>query len=198
MSEAANEKVETHYPAPDEHEQVSHRHTLTMIVRDRAGTMARVVGLFSARNYNIDSISASNIDPQRGLSSITIITFGTEKVIRQITKQLERLVNVYCVTNVSGSKDRVLREMALIKVRADGERRLEVLTIANSFEAKIVDAAHNSVIIQITAPPQKVNSFIDLLRPLGIIDIVKSGPAGMINADISPLEMIMSEDIVEE
>jgi len=193
-----NEQTETldsHYPVLSENEdEVVHRHTLTMVVRDRAGTMARVVGLFSARSYNIDSISASNIDQDKELSSITIITHGTNRVVSQIKCQLERLVNVFYVTDVTGSKDRVLRELALIKVRATGEKRLEVLTIANSFHANIVDAVLDTVIIEMTGAPLKVNAFIELLRPLGVIDVVKSGPAGMVNDSQSPIENIMSEE----
>jgi len=189
------EKAETHYPAynEDEYEEI-HHHTLTMIVRDRAGTLARVVGLFSARSYNIESISASNIDQENELSSITVITCGTEKVVKQIISQLERLVNIYSVTDVSASKDRVLRELALIKLKATGEKRLEALTIANSFHANIVDAAADTVIIEMTGAPRKVDTFIDVLRPLGVIGVVKSGPAGMINEASSPLEKIMNEE----
>ena len=193
--EKTADPAETHYPAPDLNEDdIPHHHTLSLIVRDRVGAMARIVGLFSARNYNIDSINASNIDKERGLSSITIVTYGSNKVIRQIKKQLERLIDVAHVTEVSASKDRVMRELALIKVRATGEKRLEALTIANSFHAQIVDAAQDTVIIQITGAPRKVSAFIDMLRPLGVIDVVKSGAAGMINSAQSPLERIMAEE----
>lgn len=195
MTEQKQNAAASHYPAFDESAaEQSHRHTLTMVVRDRAGTMAKVVGLFSARSYNIDSISASNIDHDRELSSITIITNGTDRVVRQIISQLERLVNVFYVTNVTESKDRVLREMALIKMRATGEKRLEALTIANSFHANIVDASKDAFIIEIMGAPQKLNSFIELLRPLGVIDVVKSGPAGMVNTPDSLLEHISSEE----
>ena len=115
-------------------------------------------------------------------------------MVRQIISQLERLVNVFYVTNVTESKDRVLREMALIKMRATGEKRLEALTIANSFHANIVDAAQDAFIIEMMGAPQKVDSFIDLLRPLGVIDVVKSGPAGMVNTSDALLEHISSED----
>lgn len=189
-----DEKSVMHYPAFDESEDdVIHRHTLTMVVRDRAGTMARVVGLFSARSYNIDSISASNIDQEKEISSITVITHGTNKVVEQIKRQLERLVNVFHVTDVSASKDRVLRELALIKVRAVGADRLEVLTIANSFHANIVDAIEDTVIIEMVGAPQTVRTFVDVLRPLGVIDVVKSGPAGMVNSSDSLVEDITSE-----
>ncbi len=197
MTIVEDKKLEqkTHYPVLEEDEKdVVHRHTITMVVRDRAGTVARVVGLFSARNYNIDSISASNIDRENELSSITIITHGTDRVIGQIKNQLEKLVNVFHVTDVTGSKDRVLRELALIKVRATGEKRLEVLTIASSFHANIVEAFEDTVIIEMVGAPQKVNTFIDVLRPLGVIDVVKTGPAGMINTAQSKIEYIIKGD----
>jgi len=185
--------IASHYPAAEDENPETHGHTLTMVVRDRAGTLAKIVGLFSARSYNIDSISASNIDSDHELSSITITTNGSDKVLNQIQAQLERLVNVYCVSDVSGSKDRVIRELALIKVRATGEKRMEALSIANSFHANIVDASKNSVIIEMAGSPQKLNTFIDVLRPLGVIDVVKSGPAGMINTSHSPLEKIINQ-----
>lgn len=185
-----------HYPAFDENEDdVEHRHIITIVARDRVGTMARVVGLFSARSYNIDSIAASNIDKEHELSSIVIITHGTNRVIKQIKNQLERLINVFYVTDVTGSKDRVLRELALIKVRVAGKRRLEVLTIANSFHANVVEAMDDTIIIEMVGAPQKVNTFIDILRPLGVIDVVKSGPAGMINTIDSPVEDIIKGDL---
>ena len=183
----------THYPARPEEGEIS-LHTLTMVVRDRAGTLARIVGLFSARNYNIDSLSVSNIDPKNELSTITLTTKGSDKVLDGIQKQLERLVNVYCVTNVSGSKDRVLRELALVKVKAEGEKRMEALFIANSFHANIVDASEDSVIIEMSGAPRKVTTFIDVIRPLGVIEVVRGGPVGMINSTYSPLIEIVGED----
>ncbi len=184
----------THYPAPETEPEPIHRHILTMIARDREGTLARIMNLFSARNYNIDGLAASNIDAERGLSSITLATRGTDKVIHQICRQLERVVNVYHVNDVTSSKDRVIRELALIKVRAEGEKRLEALSIANSFRANITDASKDTIIIEMVASPEKLSTFIDVLRPLGVIEIVRSGATGMINSSHSALEDIMIEE----
>lgn len=189
-----DDATHTHYPAPEAEDEVVHRHILTMIAKDRAGTLSRIMNLFSARNYNIDGLAASNIDAAREISCITLSTRGTDKVIKQLCKQLERVVNVYHVSNVTGTKDRVIRELALIKVRAEGEKRLEALSIANSFRANIVDASKDTIIIEMVAPPEKLSTFIDVLRPLGVVDIVRSGVTGMINSSFSPLEDIMKEE----
>jgi acetolactate synthase-1/3 small subunit len=183
----------THYPVPEGAREDDSFHTLTMIVRDKAGTLARIVNLFSARNYNIHSLSASNVNKEKGLASITILTCGNDKVIDQIIRQLSRLVNVYNVTDVSSSRDRVVREMALVKVKSKGQKRMEALSIANSFHATIIDATSNTIILEIGGAPQKVNAFIEVLYPLGVIDVVKTGLAGMVNSDQSPMEEITNE-----
>ena len=183
----------THYPAPETAEPV-HRHILTMIARDREGVLSRIMNLFSARNYNIDGLTASNIDAERGLSSITLATRGTDKVITQIMRQLERVLNVYHVSDVTSSKDRVIRELALIKVRAEGGRRMEALSIAGSFHAEVIDASKDTIMLQMVSAPGQLSAFIDMLRPLGVIEIVRSGPTGMINSAYSPLEDIMREE----
>jgi len=173
-------KDATYYQPSGRVEEESY-HTFSMIARDRAGTLARVIGLFSARNYNIDNLSASNIDPVNGFSCITLTTKGSEKVLDQIHKQLENLINVYSVTDVSAFCNGIIRELALIKICAEDEKRAEALSIARSFGAVIVDAFKDTIILEITGNPSKVNSFIDIMRPLGVIEIVKSGAAGIIN-----------------
>ncbi len=184
----------SHYPIPPDNGEADTRHVLTMLARDKTGTLARVIGLFSARNYNVDSLSADNIDVERGISCITITTRGTNKVIEQIKRQLERLIDIHCVIDVSNSKDRVIRELALIKIRAKGQARLEALTIANSFRAHVVDGADDTFIIEISGAPRKIRTLISLLKPLGLAGVVKTGTAGMINSSYSPFEEILKQE----
>lgn len=173
------------YYQPSEKTEEESCHTFLMIARDRAGTLARVTGLFSARNYNIDNMTAANVDPVNGISCITLTTRGSEKVLDQIHKQLENLINVCSVTNISAGNNGIIRELALIKICAEDHNRVEALSIARSFGATIVDAFKETIILEIAGNPTKVDSFIDIMRPLGIIEIVKSGATGMINGNVA-------------
>ncbi|HZQ40357.1 MAG TPA: acetolactate synthase small subunit [Rhizomicrobium sp.] len=159
------------------------RHTLTVLVDNEAGVLARVVGLFSGRGYNIESLTVAEVDPVSRTSRITIVTSGTPAVIEQIENQLRRLVPTHKVTNWTDMKDGqkagIEREMALIKVAGSGEKRVEALRMADAFRARPVDTTHASFVFEITGAPSKIDSFIDLMRPLGLVEVSRTGVAAI-------------------
>ena len=159
------------------------RHTLTVLVDNEAGVLARVVGLFSGRGYNIESLTVAEVDPMARTSRITIVTSGTLHVIEQIEQQLKRLVPTHKVTNWTdtrdGAKAGIEREMALIKVAGTGEKRVEALRMADAFRARPVDTTHSSFVFEITGSPAKIDSFVDLMRPLGLVDVSRTGVAAI-------------------
>ena len=149
------------------------RHTISILVENEFGVLARVAGLFSGRGFNIDSLSvAKTLDPS--LSRITLVTEGDDKIVEQITKQLNKLI---CVIKVSDFQDtpHVEREMALIKVAADERTRGEILNIIDIFRAKVIDAGPRSFVIEVTGDEGKITAILDLLKPLGIKEIVRTG-----------------------
>ena len=155
------------------------RHTLTVLVDNEAGVLARVVGLFSGRGYNIESLTVAEVDPMARTSRITIVTSGTPEVIEQIESQLRRLVPTHAVTNWTSAKAGIEREMALIKVAGTGEKRVEALRMADAFRARPVDTTHASFVLEITGAPSKIDSFIDLMRPLRLVDVSRTGVAAI-------------------
>jgi len=155
------------------------RHTLTVLVDNEAGVLARVVGLFSGRGYNIESLTVAEVDPMARTSRITIVTSGTPAVIEQIEAQLRRLIPAHAVTNWSSQKTGIEREMALIKVAGTGDRRVEALRMAEAFRARPVDTTHGSFVFEITGAPDKIDSFVDLMRPLGLVDVSRTGVAAI-------------------
>jgi acetolactate synthase I/III small subunit len=159
------------------------RHTLTVLVDNEAGVLARVVGLFSGRGYNIESMTVAEVDPMARTSRITIVTTGTPEVIEQIEAQLRRLVPTHKVTNwtdtKNGAKAGIEREMALIKVAGTGEKRVEALRMADAFRARPVDTTHSSFVFEITGAPAKIDSFVELMRPLGLVDVSRTGVAAI-------------------
>src|SRR6266566_9427453 len=130
--------------------QISERHTITVLVNNEAGVLARVIGLFSGRGYNIESLTVAEVDPAAHTSRITIVTSGTPQVLEQIEAQLNRIVPVRRVTNWTAAKAGIEREMALIKVAGSGEKRVEALRIADAFRARAVDTTHTSFVFEIT------------------------------------------------
>jgi acetolactate synthase-1/3 small subunit len=158
---------------------VVERHTLTVLVDNEAGVLARVVGLFSGRGYNIESLTVAEVDPMAKTSRITIVTLGTPQVIEQIEAQLGRLVITHKVTNWTSQEAGIEREMALVKVAGTGEKRVEALRMADAFRARPVDTTHSSFVFEITGAPGKIDSFIELMRPLGLVDISRTGVAAL-------------------
>lgn len=155
------------------------RHTIAVLVDNEAGVLARVIGLFSGRGYNIESLTVAEVDHAAHTSRITIVTSGTPEVIEQIQAQLGRLVPVHRVVDWTLEKPGIEREMALVKVAGTGEKRVEALRMADAFRARPVDTTHTSFVFEITGAPSKIDSFIDLMRPLGLVDVSRTGVAAI-------------------
>jgi len=155
------------------------KHTLSILVDNEPGVLARVIGLFSGRGYNIESLSVSETDPLNNLSRITVISTGTPLTIEQIKNQLDRLVPVHRVTDLTLEGEHVERELALVKVNGIGEKRLEAMHTADIFRARVVDSTLESFVFEVTGSSAKVNAFIDLMRGLGMIDVSRTGIAAM-------------------
>jgi acetolactate synthase-1/3 small subunit len=155
------------------------RHTIAVLVDNEAGVLARVIGLFSGRGYNIESLTVAEVDHAAHTSRVTIVTSGTPEVIEQIEAQLARLVPVHRVTNWTTAKPGIEREMALVKVAGAGEKRMEASRLSEAFRARIIDTTHSSFVFEITGAPDKIDAFIDLMRPLGLIDVSRTGVAAI-------------------
>ena len=150
------------------------KHTISVLVENEFGVLTRVAGLFSGRGFNIESLSvAPTVDPS--ISRMTIVTRGDEQILEQITKQLNKLIDTIKVIDFTG-QDYVEREMALIKVTAEEETRAEVLRIVDIFRAKVIDVTPRSYTVEITGAPAKVDAVVELLRPMGVKELVRSGP----------------------
>jgi acetolactate synthase-1/3 small subunit len=153
--------------------------TISVLVENEAGVLARVIGLFSGRGYNIDSLTVAPVDDGRGRSRINVVTSGTEMVIEQIKAQLDRLVPVHRVADLTREGPHIAREMALIKVVGTGEARAEALRIAQAFRARVIDATTESFIFELTGATDKLDAFLDLMRPLGLAEISRTGVAAI-------------------
>ena len=165
----------SHYPAATRAEKVE-THTLSVIVDNEPGVLARVIGLFSGRGYNIDSLTVSETEHEKHLSRITIVTSGTPMVIEQIRHQLERLVQIRRVVDLTDSATPgIERELAMVKVRGKGENRVEALRLADAFRARVIDAGTESFIFEITGATEKIESFISLMLPLGLVEVSRTG-----------------------
>ena len=155
------------------------RHVLTVMVDNEAGILAKIAGLFTARGYNIDSLTVADITEDHAVSRITIVTGGPPHVIDQIIAQLERLVPVHKVTDLTERGAHVERELALVKVRGTGEARVEALRIADVFRAKVVDTTTESFVFELTGASDKIDSFVALMRELGLVEVGRTGIVGM-------------------
>ena len=153
--------------------------TISVLVENEAGVLARVIGLFSGRGYNIDSLTVAPVDDNRGRSRINVVTSGTEMVIAQIKAQLDRLVPVYKVADLTREGPHIARELALIKVVATGTERSESLRIADAFRARVVDATVGSFVFEMTGSTEKIDAFVALMRPLGLAEVSRSGVAAI-------------------
>ena len=164
----------SHYPAATHHERVE-SHTLSVIVDNEPGVLARVIGLFSGRGYNIDSLTVSETEHQKHLSRITIVTRGTPMVIEQIKNQLDRLVPIHRVVDMTLAGPSIQRELAMVKVAGTGEPRVEALRLADAFRARVIDAGTESFVFEITGASDKIDSFINLMLPLGLVEVSRTG-----------------------
>jgi acetolactate synthase I/III small subunit len=153
--------------------------TISVLVDNESGVLARVIGLFSGRGYNIDSLTVAPVDDARGRSRINIVTSGTEMVIEQIKAQLDRLVPVHRVADLTREGPHVAREMALMKVVCTGEHRAEALRLADAFRARVVDATTESFIFEMTGATEKLDAFMALMRPVGLAEVSRTGVAAM-------------------
>ena len=173
MAKEAN-ATSTHYPAAPAAER-SESHTLSVLVDNEPGVLARVIGLFSGRGYNIDSLTVSETEHQKHVSRITIATTGTPMVIDQIKHQLERLVPVHKVVDLTVAGPAIERELAMVKVRGTGDERVEALRLADAFRARVIDASIESFVFEITGKSDKIDQFVDLMIPLGLVEVSRTG-----------------------
>jgi acetolactate synthase-1/3 small subunit len=151
------------------------KHTIAVLVDNEPGVLARVIGLFSGRGYNIESLTVAEVDPAKKISRITIVTRGTPQTIEQIKAQFSRIVPVHKVEDLTDTGPHVERELALIKVRGSGEKRVEALRIADIFRCRVIDSTTESFIFEITGNPDKIQAFISLMTPLGLAEAVRTG-----------------------
>jgi acetolactate synthase-1/3 small subunit len=151
------------------------RHTIAVLVDNEPGVLARVIGLFSGRGYNIESLTVAEVDRSNSLSRITVVTSGTPMIIEQIKAQLSRLVPVHKVHDLTDEGASVEREMALIKVASKGESRIESLRLADVFRARVVDSTTESFVFEMTGSSEKLNAFIQLMDPLGLVEVSRTG-----------------------
>lgn len=155
------------------------RHTLAVLVDNESGVLARVIGLFSGRGYNIESLTVAEVDHLGKRSRITVVTTGTPIVLNQIKAQLLRLIPVHTVHDLTIDGPSVERELALIKVASTGDGRVEALRVKDAFRAQVVDSTLESFVFEITGGPQKIDAFVDLMRPLGLVDVARTGVAAI-------------------
>jgi len=161
-------------------QEESERHVLSITVENEAGILARIAGLFSARGYNIESLTVADIAVDHRISRITVVTNGPPRVIDQIIAQLERLIPVHHVLDLTDTGPFVERELALVKVSGGGDIRSEALRLADVFRAKVVDTTIESFIFEITGPTSKIDSFVELMRLLGLVEVGRTGVVGML------------------
>ena len=167
------------YDLRDPNAEVSESHTLAVLVDNESGVLARVIGLFSGRGYNIESLTVAEVDHLGHRSRITVVTRGTPQVIAQIKAQLERMVPVHEVHDLTEEGPSVQRELALFKVAGRGEARIEALRLAEIFRANVVDSTLESFVFEMTGTPEKIDAFADLMRPLGLDEIARTGVAAL-------------------
>jgi len=156
------------------------KHTISVLLQNKPGVLSRVTGLFSGRGYNIESLCVNKtLDPK--VSCLTLVSSGDDTIIEQITKQLHKLIDVIKVTDMAET-DYVEREMALIRVKAESGTRAEVLRVIDIFRGKVVDVSPKSYAVEITGNEEKIQAVIDILKPIGIQEIVKTGAIAMARA----------------
>ena len=174
----ANPNPQSHYVGPSVKQEVASR-TLSVLVDNEPGVLARVIGLFSGRGYNIDSLTVTETEHEKHVSRITIVTRGTPAVIEQIKHQLERLVPVHRVRDLSLEGASLERELALVKVAGKGEKRIEALRLAEIFRAQVVDTSTEHFVFEITGKPSKIETFLQIMMELGLVEVSRTGIAAI-------------------
>ncbi|HEY7383716.1 MAG TPA: acetolactate synthase small subunit [Beijerinckiaceae bacterium] len=168
----------THYPDPTRVE-AANRHTLAVVVDNEPGVLARIAGLFSGRGYNIESLTVSETEHEKHISRITIVTTGTNAVIEQIKNQLERLVPVHRVVDLTVQGEAIERELCLVKVVGQGDHRVEALRLASAFGARTLDATLSSFVFELTGATEDIERFIALMTVVGLVEVSRTGIAAM-------------------
>jgi acetolactate synthase I/III small subunit len=163
----------------DSRRQAQETHTLCVLVDNEPGVLARVIGLFAGRGYNIESLTVSETSHEKHVSRITVVTTGTPNVIEQIRAQLARLVPVHSVADLTVIGNAIERELALVKVAGKGEKRVEALRLAEAFRARVIDATTESFIFELTGKIDKIEQFILLMVPLGLVEVSRTGIAAI-------------------
>lgn len=156
-------------------QEKAERHTLAVIVDNEPGILARIAGLFTARGYNIESLTVSEITADKGVSRITIVTSASAAIMEQIIAQLDRLVPVHKVVDLTVLGDHVERELALVKVAGTGDRRIEALRLAEVYRARVVDATTSSFVFEVTGAIPKIDKFVELMGEVGLIEVARTG-----------------------
>ncbi|MET0219087.1 MAG: acetolactate synthase small subunit [Tardiphaga sp.] len=177
MNQPANQPASAYFI--EDRQDPNETHTLAILVQNEPGVLARVIGLFSGRGYNIESLTVSETEAQKHLSRITIVTTGTPMVIQQIKHQLDRMIPVYRVVDMTLSGRAIERELAMVKVHGTGDHRVEALRLADAFRARVIDATTESFVFEITGNSGKVDQFVDLMRPLGLVEVSRTGVAAI-------------------
>ena len=162
------------YAAPDQLSETK-RHILTVLVDNEPGVLARVIGLISGRGYNIDSLTVAEVDAEKHISRITIVAPGTEETVNKMISQLQRIVPVKRAANVTFEKQGIEREMALVKIVSTGEKRVESMRLSDVFRARVIDTTHDSFVFELNGSPRKIDAFIDLMKPLGLSEVSRTG-----------------------
>ena len=173
------------YDLRDYHEETIERHTLAVVVDNEAGVLARVIGLFSGRGYNIESLTVAEVDHTGHRSRITVVTTGTPSVIEQIKAQLGRIVPVHEVHDLTAEGPSVERELALFKVSGKGDARVEALRLADIFRANVVDSTLDSFTFEVTGTPEKIDAFAELMWPLGLTEVGRTGVVALSRSEKS-------------
>ena len=151
------------------------RHTMAVLVDNEPGVLARVIGLFSGRGYNIESLTVARVDREQNLSRINLVATGTEMIIAQIKAQLDRLVPIHRVVDLTEEGPAVERELALIKVVGSGDNRIEALRVADIFRARVIDSTSESFVFEVTGSQEKIRAFMDLMVPIGMVEVSRTG-----------------------
>jgi acetolactate synthase-1/3 small subunit len=163
----------------EERHDPNETHTLSVLVANEPGVLARVIGLFSGRGYNIESLTVSETESQKHVSRITIVTTGTPMVITQIKHQLDRMIPVYQVVDMTLTGRSIERELAMVKVKGSGDQRIEAMRLAEVFRARVVDATNESFVFEITGGTSKIDQFVNLMRPIGLVEVSRTGVAAI-------------------
>jgi acetolactate synthase-1/3 small subunit len=163
----------------EERHDPNETHTLSVLVQNEPGVLARVIGLFSGRGYNIDSLTVSETEQAKHMSLITIVTTGTPMVIQQIKHQLDRMIPVYRVVDMTLSGRAIERELAMVKVKGTGDLRMEALRLSEAFRARVIDATTESFVFEITGGTAKIDQFVTLMVPLGLVEVSRTGVAAI-------------------